>query len=129
MHFKNAGDVEHGHRHDFDHGTLISSGAVLVETIDPETQIATSHEIVEAPNFVFIEKNKYHKITALHDNTICACIHALKTNDGELLEPDFLTKQLVGDGKGIIPKTIAAMTGKEWYSPAIEPLQKGAQHG
>jgi plasmid replication initiation protein len=118
MHFQNVGDVEHGHAHDFDHGTLVSSGAVLVETLDSETNEPLSQKIVEAPNFVFIEKDKLHRLTALAENTVCACIHALRTNDGELLEPDFFVEQLDGDGKGIIPQTIMQQTGKQWHFPA-----------
>jgi hypothetical protein len=118
MHFKNIGDVEHGHKHDFDHGTLVSSGAVLVETLDSKTEESTSQKIIEAPNFIFIPRDTFHRLTAIEENTVCACIHALRTNDGELLESDFLTEQLDGDGKGIIPKTIAERTGKQWQFPA-----------
>lgn len=121
MQFEKKGDIEYGHSHDFDHGTLVSSGSVRVEVLDPITRIATSQKEIVAPNFVFIEKDKYHQITALEDNTVCACIHALRTNDGDLLEPDFLVDQLNGDGKGVIPKTITAKTGKQWYSP-VTPL-------
>lgn len=118
MHFQNEGDVEHGHAHDFDHGTLVSSGSVLVETLDPTTKTPISQKTVEAPNFVFIEKNKIHRLTALADNTVCACIHALRTNDDELLDPDFFVEQLTGDGRGIIPRTIMEKTGKQWHFPA-----------
>ena len=119
MHFERKGDIEYGHKHDFDHGTLVSSGSILVEIADAVTKQTITKKEVHAPNFIFIEKNKYHKLTALEDNTVCACIHALKTNDGDLLEPDFLVEPLTGDGKGIIPKTVAAKTGKQWRSPAI----------
>jgi hypothetical protein len=119
MHFKNIGDVELGHAHDFDHGTLVSSGSILVEILDSKTGKTISNKTIEAPNFVFIEKNKTHRITALSDNTVCACIHALRTNDEELLEPDFFVEQLTGDSKGIIPRTIMEKSGKQWLSPAI----------
>jgi hypothetical protein len=119
MHFQNVGDIEIGHAHDFDHGTLVSSGSVLVEILDNTTKEPISKKTIEAPNFVYIEKHKFHRITALADNTVCACIHALRTNDNELLEPDFFTDQLTGDFKGIIPRTIMEKSGKEWLSPAI----------
>ena len=119
MHFVNKGDIEYGNSHDFDHGTLVSSGSVLVEIINPDTKEVMSHKKVVAPNFVFIEKHKFHQITSLDDNTVCACIHALRTNDEELLAPDFFVDQLTGDNKGIIPKTIAAKTGKQWHFPAL----------
>jgi hypothetical protein len=119
MYFVNKGDIEYGHSHDFDHGTLISSGSVLVEVIDPDTKEVISHRKVLAPNFVYIEKHKLHQITSLEDNTVCACIHALKTNDGVLLDPDFLVDQLTGDNEGIVSKTITAKTGKQWHFPAL----------
>jgi hypothetical protein len=86
MHFKNKGDVEDGQ--------------------------AVSSKVFKAPNFIFVDKDKKHKITALENNTVCACIHALKTIDQELLDPDFLIEPLVGDFKGIISKTILNKTGK-----------------
>lgn len=122
MHFKRKGDVEHGHRHSFDHGTLVSSGSVLVEILDSITKETISKKEVVAPNFIFIDKDKYHKLTALEDNTVCACIHALRTIDGELLDSDFLIHQLDGDGKGIIPKTIFAKTGKPWGQLSLDHL-------
>lgn len=118
MHFQNEGDIELGHSHDFDHGTLVSSGSLLVETINPKTNDVISQKVVDAPNFVFIEKHKFHRLTALADDTVCACIHALRTNDGELLEPDFFVEQLTGDFNRIIPRTILEKSGKPWMSPA-----------
>jgi hypothetical protein len=118
MHFKKVGDIEYGHAHNFDHGTLVSGGVVLVEILDSETKESVSQKIIEAPNFIFIEKDKFHRLTALADNTVCACIHALRSNDQELLDPDFFPEQLVGDFNGIIPRTITERTGKQWHFPA-----------
>ena len=114
MHFRNAGDVEHGHTHSYDHGTLVSSGSVLVETIDDDMITVLSQKSFEAPSFVYINKNTRHRLTAIANDTVCVCIHALRTNDEDLLSPDFLIEQLDGDGENIIPKTILAKTGKPW---------------
>jgi hypothetical protein len=38
----------------------------------------------------------------LQDNTVCACIHALRTVDDELVDPDFLIAPMDGVGKRII---------------------------
>jgi hypothetical protein len=118
MHFKNKGDVEDGHKHTFDHGTLISSGSVLYEVLGDNGE-AVSSKVFTAPNFIFVDKDKNHRIIALEKNTVCACIHALRTIDEELLDPDFLIESLVGDNKGIIPKTILNKTGKEGLPMAI----------
>ena len=117
MRFKNAGDIEHGHKHTFDHGTLVSSGSVLYEVLDETGEKVVSSKTFTAPGFVFVAKNKNHRITALENNTVCACIHAMKTDDQEIVSPDFLIEQLSGDGQGLIPKTVFESTGLEW-SPA-----------
>jgi len=88
MHFK-KGDVEEGHKHIYNHGTLLSTGSVLVEMLDDDGVVIGSKEFV-APTFLFIEKNKNHRLTALEDNTVCACIHALRDIDEDLIDPDFL---------------------------------------
>lgn len=121
MHFKEKGHVEFGHKHTYDHGTLVSSGSVLYEVLDDFDGKTVSSKVFAAPDFVYVNKDKHHKLTALEDNTVCACIHALKTNDQELLDPDFLIEPLIGDQKGIIGKTIAKETGMQWLNPARIP--------
>lgn len=91
MHFKLAGDYEQGHYHTYDHGTLLSSGKLLVEIIDDSGKTVESKEFV-APTFVYIDKNRIHKLTALEDNTVAVCIHALRTIDEDILSPDFLVE-------------------------------------
>lgn len=88
MHFASKGDCEYGHKHTFDHGTLVSSGAVLVEIVDEHTKETVSSKEFRAPEMIFIDKDKYHKITALEDNTVCGCIHALRTVDADIIDPD-----------------------------------------
>ena len=60
MHFQNKGDVELGHSHHFDHGTLVSSGSVLVEILDPETEESVSQKIIRDYNdkidFIYYKK-------------------------------------------------------------------------
>ena len=112
MHFKNKGDVENGHTHTYHHGSLVSSGSVLYEVLDEDGQTVSSKVFV-APNFIFVDKDKHHRITALEDDTVCACIHALKTIDQELVDPDFLIEPLVGDAKTNIAKTVLQKTGKD----------------
>lgn len=91
MKFKQVGDYEMGHYHDYDHGTLLSKGKLKVEMFDQEgNEVAT--KIFEAPTFMFIEKFKTHKLTALEEDTIAVCIHALRTIDEEIIDPDFLVK-------------------------------------
>jgi dTDP-4-dehydrorhamnose 3,5-epimerase-like enzyme len=83
MHFKQAGNVEYGHCHIFDHLTLLASGSLKV-TIDG---VSTDYK---APHMIFIRKNIKHELTALEDNTVAFCIHALRRGDGidDIIDPD-----------------------------------------
>ena len=112
MHFKSSGDCEYGHKHTFDHATLVSSGSVLYEVLDNKGNVVASKEFV-APNFVYVEKGKYHRITALEDNTVCNCIHAVKTMDGEIVDPDFLVDPVMWNTLGKMDKLVETKTGKE----------------
>lgn len=88
MHFRHAGDVEHGHVHQFDHLTLLASGALRV-TVDG---VASDFR---APHMIYIHKDKHHELAALEDNTVAYCIHALRT--GERVE-DILDPGMVPSG-------------------------------
>jgi hypothetical protein len=112
MHFKHKGDMELGHTHTFDHATLVSSGAVLVETLDDNFNITSSKEFY-APNMVFIDKNKKHRLTALEDNTVCGCIHAVRTMDEEIVDPDFLIEPATWNGVGRMNSLVFEKTGKK----------------
>jgi hypothetical protein len=93
MNFVKAGDVENGHCHIFDHGTLLSTGKVLVEMFDNKDRV-TASSIHEAPSFIFIAKDTKHRITALEDNTVAACIHAIRDVDQDLIDPSYFVNQI-----------------------------------
>lgn len=92
MNFKKQGDQELGHFHSYDHGTLLASGKVLVEKIDDDGNVISFKEF-EAPSFIFIEKGVRHVITALEDNTVATCIHALRTIDETIIDTNFLVEE------------------------------------
>ena len=92
MFFENKGDIELGHCHTYDHGTLVSSGSVLVEMLDDDGKVIGARPFV-APSFVFVTKLKKHRITALEDKTVAVCIHALRDIEGNLLSSDFLINE------------------------------------
>jgi hypothetical protein len=99
MHFVKKGDIEQGHQHIYDHGTLLSTGRVLVEMLDDNGIVTASKEFV-APSFIFIKKEQNHRLTALEDNTVCTCIHALRDVEDELIDPSFLVEpEYYGDVK------------------------------
>jgi quercetin dioxygenase-like cupin family protein len=82
MVFAKAGDVEQGHCHAFDHTTLLGSGSVMVKVNGRSTKF-------KAPQMIFIKAELEHEITALEDNTVAYCIHALRSGDGvdDILDP------------------------------------------
>jgi len=112
MHFRYKGDIELGHIHTFDHATLVSSGSVLVETLDENHNAVSSKEFC-APNMVFIDKTKIHRLTALEDNTVCGCIHAVRTMDEEIIDPDFLIEPVMWEGQGKMNSLVLERTGKK----------------
>ena len=64
-----AGDVVYQHVHDYEHLTLLASGAVSVIIDD---QLVGRKQ---APAVINIEANKKHEFIALADNTVLYCIH------------------------------------------------------
>jgi len=79
MKFENAGDVEEGHSHDFDHVTLLSKGSLKIKVNGKET-------IFNAPHLIFIDKDRDHELTALEDNTIACCIHGVRDDSGDIVD-------------------------------------------
>jgi tellurite resistance-related uncharacterized protein len=116
MNFENKGDVEEGHKHNYDHGTLVSSGSVLYEALDDDGNVVSS-KVFNAPNMVYIAKETFHRITALEDKTVCACIHASRTIDNEIVDPDCLIE--AKEGWDVLDE-IEIKTGKEWQKPVNE---------
>ncbi len=83
MHFKKAGDTEEGHQHQFDHMTLLAKGKLKVTANGEDTEYA-------APHMIYIKKDVNHELTALTDNTIAYCVHALRFGESveDIIDPD-----------------------------------------
>ena len=76
MHFEKAGDCNEGHSHNYDHITLLSKGRVSVDVNGVLTEFT-------APHMIFIAAGKHHYITALEDDVVASCLHALKPDQVE----------------------------------------------
>lgn len=113
MHFVKKGDIENGHRHSYDHATLVSSGSVLVEILDEDTREPVSSRTFTAPNMIFIHKDKLHRLIALEDNTVCSCIHAIRTVDEDIVSPDFLIEPVFSQDKGEVKSLVQEKYNKE----------------
>lgn len=77
---KKTNDTLGGHKHNFDHVTLLVNGEVKIEIDghEPKTFVA--------PTFIVIRKDYEHKITALTDDVLYYCVFALRNLDGEVIE-------------------------------------------
>lgn len=84
MRFENAGDIEIGHTHQFDHLTLLAKGKLKV-TVEGVVSEFT------APHMIYIHKDKVHELEALTDETVAYCIHALRDKEtNEILDPSMI---------------------------------------
>lgn len=83
MHFVKKGDTEFGHKHPFDHVTLLARGSVAINYEGKITEF-------KAPKMIFIRKEKEHELVALEDDTLAFCIHALRNGvgEGDIIDPD-----------------------------------------
>lgn len=81
MHFKRVGDMEEGHKHQFDHLTLLAKGSLKVTMEGVATEFT-------APHMIYIRADKNHELVALEDDTVAYCIHALRGNNdtGDILD-------------------------------------------
>ena len=80
-HYPKAGMTNGGgHRHNFDHVTLLAKGSVriVVEGFEPKE--------FHAPTFIVIKKEFRHHVTALEDDTLYYCVFAMRDVNGEVVE-------------------------------------------
>lgn len=75
-----AGDVTHGHKHHFDHVSLLCTGKVRVTVADHPPKEFT------APTFIVIKKEYEHYFEALEDQTVWYCVFALRDVDGNVTD-------------------------------------------
>jgi len=87
-HFVRIGDTHQGHAHTFDHITLLSSGAVKMVHDNGE-------EDYKAPFLIVTPKGIKHQFTALEENTVFCCIHAIRDGDSidDVASPDITEEQ------------------------------------
>jgi hypothetical protein len=96
MHFQQAGNIEYGHCHIFDHLTLLAAGSLRVTIGGASTDY-------KAPHMIYIRKDVQHQLEALEDNTVAFCIHALRKGEGvgDIIDPDSIpTDGSVKPGNG-----------------------------
>ena len=101
MRFKESGFMYCGHHHTYDHVTLVASGKVRVKFgAVPEGNLPEEEKEYTGSSMFVTRSYREHEITALEDKTVCSCIHAIKTTDNEIVDPDFLIDTLWSTNKG-----------------------------
>lgn len=103
MHFRKAGDRNCGHKHAFDHQTLLAKGRFRVRVEDRVAEFV-------APTIVFVAAGKEHLIEALEDDSVAYCIHAVR--NGTKVE-DIMNPDDIPEGK--------------WFGDETHPLVAGAK--
>jgi hypothetical protein len=105
MLFKQIGDIEYGHKHQFDHLTLLASGSLRV-TVEGKTTDFVS------PNMIYIHADKMHELVALQPNTVAYCIHALRDKDSPetIIDPSMIPNGVNAFFDGLAASVCASPT-------------------
>lgn len=85
---RQKGDKVHGHKHKFDHMTLVRSGAIHVRAV-LETGVVIEREFSADDMYhahVLIRAGVEHEITALVDNTEFWCIYSHRDPQGRVTQ-------------------------------------------
>lgn len=88
MTFPKGGSVYRGHHHDYDHISLVASGRARVRFGKVvEAGLPDEEKEYGAVSMFVTRSFRQHEITALEDNTVVCCIHAIRTLDGQVMDP------------------------------------------
>ena len=85
-HFKTVGEEIGGHKHNYDHLSILAVGKVSVR-VDNVVKIFT------APTFIVVPKDSIHNITALTKDTVWYCIFAHRDVDGNVFDSSNSVKE------------------------------------
>ena len=105
MVFENIGDINEGHKHLFDHQTLLAHGEV-------EVTVNGKNKVFEAPTIIYIRAGQVHEIKATKAGTVCYCIHPIR--DGERIE-DIIDPADVPVGSSIQQGLVEGVKAKEYF--------------
>lgn len=74
-----AGQFVVGHKHNFDHTTIIFKGSIKIVT-------PTRSVVFTAPDHVLIKKEVEHEILILEDDTTYWCVFSHRDENGEVVQ-------------------------------------------
>lgn len=76
------GHITHGHKHTFDHTTIIFSGSIHAKKINEDG--TTEEKDFKAPAHFLVKAGVEHEITSLEDDTTYWCVFSLRDSEGEV---------------------------------------------
>lgn len=96
MEFEGVGDTMEGHKHTFDHNTLLAIG---------DFEVTVEGEVFEysAPRVLVIRKDKMHSIKCVSEYGLGFCLHILR--DGERVEDIVDPEDIPEFGESLLGKT------------------------
>ena len=84
MKFEKAGNKVDGHKHNFDHTTIVFRGAVKVRATLPDGRLIERD--FAAPAHFLVKAEVTHEITALVDDTEAWCVYSHRTPQGDVVQ-------------------------------------------
>lgn len=128
MLFKESGLMYCGHNHTYNHVTLVASGRVRVKFgAVPEGNLPEEEKEYMSSSMFVTRSYREHEITALEDNTVVCCIHAIRSADGEVVDGDWFDSY--SDRKSIKQLGFAYnMSPKEKQKHILRAEKEGTLH-
>lgn len=80
--FSEVGETIGGHKHHYDHLSILAKGKAKVELKKDNGEVVTKE--FTAPTFIVIRKEHIHNVTALTDDVLWYCIFANRDIDGNV---------------------------------------------
>lgn len=82
--FAAVGDKTQGHTHNFDHTTIVYSGAVHVRAVTPDGRVIERD--FRAPAHFLVLAEVKHEITALEAGSTFWCVYAHREPNGDVVQ-------------------------------------------
>lgn len=78
------GHVINGHKHTFDHTTIVFMGSIHVKMIGNDGKIIEKD--FKAPAHFLVKAGVEHEIKALEDNTTYWCVFSIRDSEGRVVQ-------------------------------------------
>lgn len=84
-----VGDKHPGHKHNFDHTTVLLHGAVHVKATSPEGEVLETDLFSPRPGkwdswSILVDRDWEHEFTALEPDTFFGCVYSHRTPQGKV---------------------------------------------